>query len=125
MLTRPHRSLLDCADAFSYHSAGPGYNYLRTRFTLAKTTSPLSCQLAGIRLAWRFMRRAGTLGDAGRRKYHAIEKERLEKARADGSLQEELLPHVTPWDPPPKEKIFGGFPIGAGGHGAGGVYRGF
>jgi len=33
---------------YNYHKIGPGYNYLRTRWTLFSTANPLSTQAAGI-----------------------------------------------------------------------------
>eukprot|EP00035_Acanthoeca_spectabilis_P001562 m.81088 g.81088 ORF g.81088 m.81088 type:complete len:539 (+) comp10970_c0_seq1:39-1655(+) len=59
-------------DAFGYlghcHNVGPGYNYLKTHFTLAPTTSPLSCQVAGIIKAWIILKRNSMYGAAGRAK---------------------------------------------------------
>ena len=40
-----------CGYALAHHALGPGYNYLGTSLTLSPTTSPLSCQAAGIMAA--------------------------------------------------------------------------
>ena len=46
-------------DAFGYilknHDVGPGYNYLKTKFTWSSTQSPLSCQFMGILTATRVL----------------------------------------------------------------------
>ena len=46
-------------DAFgyliTYHDKGPGYNYIKSKWTLFNSSSPMSCQVAGYRFWKRLM----------------------------------------------------------------------
>ncbi len=40
---------------YNYHGLGPGYNYLRIRWTIFPTSSPMSCQYSGLRFWKKFI----------------------------------------------------------------------
>lgn len=75
-----------CGYMWNYHNQlGPGYNYLNTRWTTSPKSSPLSCQVMGVRAARRMLKKKKMYGDKGKRLRHKMMEDRV-KNRKEGAF---------------------------------------